>query len=319
MDINLSKTVRGTKSRVWSNIWRVLKRPVLGINSRNPFGTNVFEKDWDILILLDTCRIDAINEVSDEYWFLQDIGELLSVGSTSPEWIANTFVSKYKDEINSTAYLTNNSYSKRVLEEQKFPLDDHFLGSIWTDWRTVDKNELLYLEYTWQYLPSHKYHRYHPQGIFDRGIQVWKDRKPNRLLIHSIQPHSPYVSNLILNNASLKRYEENPFEYLQEGGNFKNVWKSYISSLRMALDQVEVFLNNINAEKVIISSDHGEAFGEFGIYGHPAGVPHPVVKKVPWVQTSAHDNGTYEPTIDAEKVDDYASTEDQLRALGYLD
>lgn len=49
----------------------------------------------------------------------------------------------------------------------------------------------------------------------------------------------------------------------------------------MVLDEVELFLNNINANKVVISSDHGETFGELGFYGHPAGCPHPVVKKVP--------------------------------------
>lgn len=86
----------------------------------------------------------------------------------------------------------------------------------------------------------------------------------------------------------------------------------------MVLDQVELFLNNINADKVIISSDHGEAFGELGFYGHPAGFPHPVVKKVPWVKTTARDNGDYETKINPEKVDHHATTQEQLEALGYI-
>lgn len=38
-----------------------------GVSSRFPFGTNVYEKDWDVLVLLDTCRVDALAEVSGEY------------------------------------------------------------------------------------------------------------------------------------------------------------------------------------------------------------------------------------------------------------
>lgn len=30
-------------------------------------GTNVFEKEWDVLVLLDCARPDMIAEVSDEY------------------------------------------------------------------------------------------------------------------------------------------------------------------------------------------------------------------------------------------------------------
>lgn len=174
------------------------------MTSRRPVGTNVFDRDWDILILLDTCRVDAIDYVHQEYNFLNksNIDDITSVGSTSAEWMANTFIPKYDDKISSTAYLTNNSYSKRVLEENKYPLDDHFFGSVWTDWETVNQHTLQYLEYTWQCLPSHEYHRYHPRGIFDRAIQVWEGKCPNRMIIHSIQPHSPYVSDLILNKSN---------------------------------------------------------------------------------------------------------------------
>ena len=39
----------------------------------------------------------------------------------------------------------------------------------------------------------------------------------------------------------------------------------------MVLRHVQNLLNNHDAERVIISADHGEAFGEFGVYRHPVG------------------------------------------------
>jgi len=33
-------------------------------------GNNVFNKDWDLLIILDSCRVDALKEVAENYEFL---------------------------------------------------------------------------------------------------------------------------------------------------------------------------------------------------------------------------------------------------------
>lgn len=33
--------------------------------------------------------------------------------------------------------------------------------------------------------------------------------------------------------------------------------------------------------RVVITADHGEAFGGWGAYGHPMGMMHPAVRRVP--------------------------------------
>ncbi|MFB6225192.1 MAG: hypothetical protein ABEI13_01925, partial [Candidatus Paceibacteria bacterium] len=40
--------------------------------SHHPVGINVLDLEWDTLILLDTCRVDALREVAPEYDFLND-------------------------------------------------------------------------------------------------------------------------------------------------------------------------------------------------------------------------------------------------------
>lgn len=68
-----------------------------------------------------------------------------------------------------------------------------------------------------------------------------------------------------------------------------------------------------------ISSDHGEAFGEYGILGHKLGSLHPQIRKVPWVITSAEDNETHEPTVEEPNNARMSREEldEQLEALGY--
>lgn len=92
--------------------------------------------------------------------------------------------------------------------------------------------------------------------------------------------HSPiaYVSNALEEQRELHKYERNPFEYLEFGGKRKRVLKAYLDDLRYVLDDVEILLENIAAEHVVLSADHGEAFGECGVYGHPIGFLHAAVR-----------------------------------------
>jgi len=83
------------------------------------------------------------------------------------------------------------------------------------------------------------------------------------------------------------------------------------------LDDIELLLDNIDAEKVVVSADDGEAFGEYGIYSHYTGSLHPHIRYVPWVTTSATDSESYQPIVEAKESAN-VSTEENLEALGYL-
>ena len=41
------------------------------------------------------------------------------------------------------------------------------------------------------------------------------------------------------------------------------------------LNDIGILLDNLDAERVVITADHGEAFGEYGILGHKLGSLHP--------------------------------------------
>lgn len=55
-------------------------------------------------------------------------------------------------------------------------------------------------------------------------------------------------------------------------------------TLRRCWGEVSELLKNLSDKKVVITSDHGEAFGEWGIYGHPGGVYIKALTEVPWFE-----------------------------------
>lgn len=308
------------KSKILHSGYGVYVGCSMGILSRFPFGENIFEHDWDVLILLDTCRIDALNDVAPEYEFLSDINSVWSVGSTSSEWIAQTFNNKYKDKISDTSYISANAWTKWVIEDRKMPEDDKGAPFSFSNWNVSPAEGFGSIDHIWKYTdksePSTEGDPPKPSIVTDWAINKCRRTNYGNVIIHYSQPHTPYLAPSINECRNEKEYELEPFRFLKNGGSFEKVWNAYLENLRWVLDSLEVLLSNLEAEKVVISADHGEAFGELGVYGHPAGVPHPKVKKVPWVITSGTDNNTHQPQ--ELEIDSSIKAKDQLSALGYL-
>lgn len=331
----------------WENLKRGLRNPFLlfdevvlqhlyrvpsaALNSRIDVGTNVFSREWDVLILLDTCRVDALRAVADEYDFLEDVEPVRSTGGATPEWTAKTFVSEYLDDIRRTAYLSATAQTRGILEE-RLPVtrtyaESHLAYKLLAWYDTVDVDDLGHVEYLFKYEPKGESGPYgHPGGltppryVTERGVAVGRTGDYDRMIVHYMQPHSPYVANAIREDRELRAHEPRPMKYLRETGDFDAVWGAYLDELRYVLDDVAVLLENLDAETVAISADHGEAFGEYGIYGHQIGSLHPKVRTVPWAETTATDSHTLDPTV--EDPDESATvtdpgTEDQLKSLGY--
>lgn len=49
----------------------VYRAPVVASSATiETIGMNVFSRDWDLLVILDTCRVDGLNALVPEYDFL---------------------------------------------------------------------------------------------------------------------------------------------------------------------------------------------------------------------------------------------------------
>lgn len=291
--------LRGTKVSVNELYIGGLRR----LGKRWNYGEAIFEREWDMLIILDACRPDALATVADEYEFLPtgEIPTHTSLGSQSLEWMEKNFSSEYEGEISETVYVTSNVFS-RELDEERFA----------------------HLDEVWRYSWDDDLGTIPPESVTDRTISIAREENPARLIAHYMQPHQPYRS--FANGGRVKRtlnhdaVPNSPIHQLQRGeADRTKVWNAYVDNLRWVLNEVEVLLRNIDAERVVVSADHGEAMGEWWCYEHPEYAPIPTLKRVPWVSTSASDTREYVPTLEPQEANlDDGTVSDRLADLGYL-
>lgn len=308
-------------SRFFRPIYYVFVAILLSITKHIRLGTNVFQRDWDGLIVLDACRVDALHEVSDEYEFLTVDDTITSVGSTSFEWMNHTFDTKYREEIQQTSHITGNGYTDSVLRG-KGDTGNAAMPFGPSEYNVVDPEEFEYLEELWQadfddnsewMIDGDVGSRVHPKYTTDRAIRAGREQSSERILIHYMYPHDPFP---LADSDELFR----PFDSLRSGEITRDeAWEAYLDNLRFVLDEVERLLNNLDAERVVITADHGEAFGEYGFYRHVIGCPLPCMREVAWAETSGADTGEYEPRAPApEQTTETASAEERLEDLGYI-
>ena len=284
------------------------------------YGKNFYEYDWDLLILVDSCRWDLMEEVVDEYDFLEPYDTFVGQSSHSREFLHKTFKEnshsglakvpvwkqiiqdpddieifkkhfhmKDDPEINQTAYITWNMFSEMLDGDQFY----HFASLGWQEWEYSDN------------IMS-------PRKLTDYTIDFLRRDDPKRTIVHYMQPHNPF------RNSDAIESSNNIWERIQRGEKSRDeAWDEYKDNLRWVLDDVELLLENVDAETVVISSDHGNLIGEWRCYGHRPYVPIKAVKRVPWVETTAADKETYDPDVDKTFTTDEETVANRLEALGY--
>jgi len=284
--------------------------------SRRPVGTHIYEENWDLLVILDACRVDVLKEVASDYEFLGEVGTRWSVGSHSHEWLSQTFSTDYADEIANTTYVSGNGHTHETFVERAYPPDET-VPFCRPNWRTVGTDAFGQLDMLWE-----RAHRDElgvpPRAITDRTVEVARESDPDRLIAHYMQPHIPYLARALEENRAPTELEARGWKLLESGAaEHDKVWDLYEENLRVVLNELEVLLQNVDAEEVAITADHGNAFGEYTVYGHPEGMVLPCIKQVPWVTTNAVDQETFIPTGEYEG-EGVGNIEDHLADLGYL-
>ncbi|MFC6974397.1 hypothetical protein ACFQL1_06575 [Halomicroarcula sp. GCM10025709] len=301
----------------------IIKGTTLTLSSSFPLGENFFKKDWDLLIILDTCRPDALRSVASEYSYLNEdeIGETISVGTSTLEWTAATFIERYKNEISDTALVSANGWPMRILDDGYRPEMRFRASSAPTNWGTVDNSSLGRHIPAWRYGEGRSGYSQQPQAdaetVVDIVIDVGRRDEFDRVIAHIIEPHYPFSAAAAKRGAAeLSQSEQYPWEYVRRTGDKHTVWNKYLTELRSGLDAVGRLLNNFEAERTLISADHGECFGEWGRWGHTSGSFNPYLRRVPITEVKASDKNTSEPEIGVENTE--INLEENLRSLGYM-
>lgn len=272
-------------------------------------GRSIYDEDWDVLVVLDACRTDLMREVADDYPFLGEVGTFDSLGSHSEEWMAENFGDDHRADTRETAYVTANLFSKKMLDSESFAV----------------------LDEVWRYGWDDELGTVPPRPVTDRAISVARERSPDRLVVHYMQPHVPFIADGGSGDLTPsdfgggQRFDSTWTDLQTEEVGREEVWESYRANLEHVLSEVELLTRSIDAEKLVVTADHGNALGEKGVYEHPIGVPLPCLRRVPWCVTEAADTGEYEPPAHREsevgRSDDADESDltERLAALGYAE
>lgn len=257
---------------------------------------SIWGREWDVLVILDGCRLDLFATLAGEYDWLPTPGSIRSVASSTTEWLPRTF-----DRYRKCAYITANVNTGVV-----------FPGGV----------PVTHLDEVWRYAWDNDVGTVPPRPVTDAAIRYGRDSDPERMIVHYMQPHHPFIGRPLGDRGTSKQgtrfRKETPtvWERLEAGElDRATVWGAYADNVRLVLDDVALLRENLDADRMIISSDHGNAIGEYGQYGHKPGLGLSALVSVPWYPTTARDTHTHDPTTHQEIKP--MDAHDQLAALGY--
>lgn len=271
-----------------------------GLRNGFPDGVDIFEEDWDNLIILDACRYDVFEDAVD---LPGNLEKRKSRGTATPEFIQNNFSDR---ELHDTVYITGNSWYLK--------LKDDINSEVYRIYDVTDNSD---------------------RNKIDRLTQCAKDcvdRHPNkRLIIHYIPPHHPYVGTTA--DKHFPPYDDQLddfFNRIQRGDidiTDEMLSEAYYENLERVIPKVEELISVFQG-KTVVTGDHGEMLGEnskpipISTYGHPSGLYVDELLTIPW---NIVDNSGRKEIIAEEPGNEidtsYSSTDktidERLQDLGY--
>jgi len=289
-------------------------------------GRPIWDRDdWDVLVVLDTCRTDLWREVAADYDELPtEPSPVWSNASCSIDWNDRNF-NGYPDEVRRTGLVTANPFADHDADTcRSADVEDTSLGYFAPLYRTH-----------WKELFDGQIATVTPEDMTDHAIATWRERDAlgiDRLVVHYMQPHEPYRARPEWGSGDSKLLENLIDEDAEAGASvwkdleagridMDEFWAVYKDNLRWVLDDLtERLLSNMDAD-IVFTADHGNALGELGEWHHPPGAIGPSVRRVPWVSVEGTDSRTANPGVCVGETGSQnpsgVDTGEQLKALGY--
>jgi len=270
------------------------------------------EREEFLLVVLDACRYDSFESIAPEYLTFERIEPIESEGLNTFQYVSRCWPDTYPD-------LEYISAATPVNSEAEQDFDDYVLKHLYRDY--VPGEHLLNIRDLWQDFWNPRIGSVPPEAVTDAALEA----AGGRVVAHYFQPHIPYIGRQSLlghaDNEHSRPLEGEPIgapimERVRSGDvSRKELRQVYASNLRRVLREVRRLVAETDIETVVIMGDHGEALGEYGIYGHPS-IEHPHVRVVPW---AVIDGVARYPDRDRNRSSADASVEARLAELGYLE
>lgn len=266
-----------------------------------------WDRDWDVLVIMDGCRVDLAREVLNE-----PVGAVWSPASTSIDWLDRHFADKHRDEWTDAAYVTANPFADH--ETDGVPTAD--LGA-----KPLGHFDPVYKR-AWQREPVGTTP---PGAVTDAALDAAGEY--DRLIVHYMQPHQPFrsrpewegvFSNLENLTTEMNHGGADIWHQCRDGAIDETaLWRAYRDNLAWVYNEIETrLLPGLSSDATVAATaDHGNGMGEWGVWSHPPGSIVPTVRRVPviWHEGTGEQEPVSRTTDGAVSVD----TEQQLEALGY--
>lgn len=228
----------------------------------------IHKSNWDVLIILDACRYDYF---SQEYNGLLD-GNLMKVWSPASNtfnWLKVVF----PDHYDITYISANPAVNSRGISVYGYKATNHFrhIVDVW-DFGWDDNRGTV-----------------PPRSVNDAVLE----NLDKSMIVHYIQPHGPYIGNTKLylpkpprvNLSRPHMTDKLIVEKVKQGEiSVKKFRRAYRDNLKLCLIHVSKLISELPHENIVVTSDHGELLGEYGLFIHPADIRAPKLRQVPWFE-----------------------------------
>lgn len=282
-----------------------------------PPDQNVVEEEWDYLIVLDACRYDFFEELYDDYLDGR-LEKRRSPGSATPEWAAKTFTGR-----ENLTYLSANPFINSTgvpLSELKWGAScdydwaaaDH-IGEVVDLWRDAWDDDLgavtpeAVTSAARQRLDGRReddgmvVHYLQPHAPY---LRRGRGRKLKRIRRGVVDPEAaerngdrdwPVVdavrraverrlgrSQLAMALGMLVELDVASAFDVGSRGLRQTIEAYYEENLRLVLAEAADLASDLDG-RVVVTSDHGEAFGEQDVWEHHVETHIPALVDVPWL------------------------------------
>jgi len=283
--------------------------------------TQTIRGDWDYLIVLDACRFDAFESVYRSY-VEGDLEKRESSGSATPEWAAKTFQGDHDiTYFSANPFINDLGIPLNELEwgasfDSDWTASDHIANvhDVWDEAWDEDAGTVLpgdlneYVRDNWteategdrtivHYMQPHAPFIAHGTGRKVNTIQKsFQEAKgnvemadggttPSSSFLDPVKTHAEDVlarSELAMKLGMLVELDPGSVLDLGSDGTKETLERYYMDNLRAVLAAACELVADLEG-RIIITSDHGEAFGEQGVWEHHVETPIPELLEVPWL------------------------------------
>jgi len=273
------------------------------------------ESEWDYCLVLDACRYDVFSEVYDEY-LDGTLEKRRSTGSSTPEWAhrtlngdldiayfsSNPFINGLGIPLNELKWGASCDYEWCATENLGEVIDvwqegwDDDLGTVPPDSMTeafhehsdaVERHDRTVIHYMQPHAPYLGRGTGGKLTTIREGIKKQGEADGDDSVLSAVGDKVRPAVESVLEGSSLAMkaglmLELDTAEILSDGTR-QTAMEYHEENLRIALESVTELLDDLDG-KVVVTADHGEAFGEQGVWEHHIETHIPPLVEVPWLE-----------------------------------